>query len=108
MGKTCHYIFFLALIIPLSSCQSFSLDKERATEQRKQELCGQVSTRNQPQCSGSGTSLPGVTSEMIDQLETAGISIEVLRKQVLDEIARQKTANALSPSEEYSQYTLAL
>jgi len=46
-------IIAAALILPLSACQSFSLDKDRAAEKRKQELCGDISTRDLPHCSGS-------------------------------------------------------
>jgi len=53
MGKISKAVIALAFMAPLAACESFSLDKERATEQRKQELCGEISTRDLPHCSGS-------------------------------------------------------
>jgi len=46
-------ILFATTLLTLSACSSFSLDKERAAEQRKQELCGEIGTRDLPHCTGS-------------------------------------------------------
>lgn len=89
MGKTCRHLFILALIVPLSACQSFSIDKERATERRKQELCGHIDTRDLPQCSGYGTGLKGVTPEIIKTIESAAISTETMKSQVEAEVKYQ-------------------
>lgn len=88
--KHARNLLILALpILLLSACESFSLDKERAAEQRKQELCGQIDTRNLPHCAGYGTGLKGVTPEMIKTLENAGISTETLKAQVDAEVEYQ-------------------
>ena len=38
--------------IALGGCSTLGWDKERITEQRKQELCRDVSTRDLPHCAG--------------------------------------------------------
>ena len=49
-------IAFAAL--SLTACSTFSFDKDRAAEQRKQELCQELETRDQPQCAGQHTPTP--------------------------------------------------
>jgi len=44
---------FTICAIALSGCSTLSLDKDRATEIRKQELCTDISTRDLPQCAGT-------------------------------------------------------
>jgi len=51
------------LIIPvfalgLTACNTLRFDKDRATEQRKQELCTDISTKDQPQCAGGHAPTP--------------------------------------------------
>lgn len=53
MGKTSRNLLITALILPLSACQSFALDKEKAAEQRKEDLCSEIETRDLPHCYGS-------------------------------------------------------
>jgi len=40
-------------LIGISACSSFSIDKERATEQRKNDLCKEIDTRDLPHCNGT-------------------------------------------------------
>ena len=42
-----------AIAVALSGCSTLSLDKDRAAEARKQELCTDISTRDLPQCAGT-------------------------------------------------------
>jgi len=42
----------LITAINLTACSTLNLDKDRAAEQRKQELCQDITTRDQPQCAG--------------------------------------------------------
>ena len=39
--------------LALGGCSTISLDKDRAAEARKQELCRDIATRDQPQCVGA-------------------------------------------------------
>ena len=48
-----------ALALALGGCSTLSLDKDRATEARKQELCADISTRDLPQCVGTTNQDPG-------------------------------------------------
>lgn len=47
-----------AFALSLPACSTLSFDKDRAAEQRKQELCTDISTRDQPQCAGGHVPKP--------------------------------------------------
>ena len=40
------------LALPLAGCSTLDLDSERAADQRKQELCREIATRDLPHCAG--------------------------------------------------------
>ena len=47
-------IMLIALAgLGLAACASFSLDKDRAEEHRKQELCQEIDTKDLPHCAGT-------------------------------------------------------
>jgi len=39
-------------MVGLSACSTLNIDKERATQQRKDQLCSEIETRDLPQCAG--------------------------------------------------------
>jgi len=64
MKRISGLIIFITAPLFAVSCSSFSLDKERATEQRKQTLCDEIDTRDLPHCSGVGTGVSALTPEI--------------------------------------------
>lgn len=75
--KISKFILFSTALVTLTACSTLTLDKERAAERRKQDLCGEIDTRNLPHCTGTGADLSDITPEMRQELENAEISKDV-------------------------------
>lgn len=76
-------LILCALTAPLlltSACQSFSLDKERATERRKQALCSEIDTRDLPHCTGMGTDISAISPETKETKEDKSTLAKVAQK----------------------------
>jgi len=69
MGKFIKAITIIVFTVPLLGCESFSFDKQRAAEKRKQELCTEIDTRDQPYCASYGTGLQEDALDSLKQLQ---------------------------------------
>ena len=47
------YALLFVTAISLSACSTLNFNKDRAAENRKQELCRDIATKDQPQCTGN-------------------------------------------------------
>jgi len=83
----------------MGGCTTLSFDKERATEKRKLDLCTEIETRDLPQCAGGRVDSSHSSSEMAKLIEAAGLSMEVLKKQVADEVAFQRSKDSTEYTE---------